>query len=81
MNHEPGGVKNAQIQTLMVPTALKLPLQNDPPTFLTHLGSPRIEKNGRNLVRTEDPVLDTGRRTKLLESSRQHHDLFKNIMN
>ena len=40
----------------MVPTALKLPLWNGPPIFLTHLGSQESKKTEGDLVRREDTV-------------------------
>ena len=54
MNH--AGVKNTLIQTLMVPTALKLPLWNGSPIFFATFKVPIIEKKGVDLVRIEDPV-------------------------
>ena len=45
-----------KILTLMIPVALKLPLWNGPPIFLTHLGSQESEKTGGDLVRREDSV-------------------------
>ena len=50
----------------MVPVALKLPLWNDPPTFLAHLESQESKKTGGTWSGEKTPypqILDTGRRT------------------